>query len=94
VVYNIPDSVNRFPENVNSQNISKEIMVGRNDFGRSNYGGPCPPSGTHRYYFKIYGLDDVLHQAKPELRKHQLLKLMEGHVIESGQLMGKYQRKR
>lgn len=94
VVYNISPSVSGFPENVNTQKISKEILVGRNDFGESSYGGPCPPFGTHRYYFRIYGLDSALSQAKPELTKHQLLKLMEGHVIESGELVGKYQRKR
>lgn len=95
VVYNIPGSIIEFPENVtSSKNIPEMFTIGKNDFGKIGYGGPCPPSGTHRYYFKIYGLDTVLHNAEAGLNKYKLLKVMEGHVVASGQLMGKYSRKR
>jgi len=95
IVYNIPDSIIEFPENVtSSKNIPEMFTIGKNDFGKIGYGGPCPPSGTHRYYFKIYGLDTVLHNAEAGLSKYKLLKVMEGHVVASGQLMGKYSRKR
>jgi Raf kinase inhibitor-like YbhB/YbcL family protein len=67
-------------------------MQGLTDFRRIGYGGPCPPSGTHRYFFKIYALDTRLN-VKPGLTKKEILKEMEGHIIAEGQLMGKYKRK-
>ncbi|MBN2456140.1 MAG: YbhB/YbcL family Raf kinase inhibitor-like protein [Sedimentisphaerales bacterium] len=60
-------------------------------FGRVGYGGPCPPSGTHRYFFKIYAIDSELDLAAGA-DKQQLLKAMEGHILAQGQLMGKYRR--
>lgn len=66
---------------------------GRNDFGRAGYGGPCPPSGTHRYYFKLYALDAEL-ALPPGATKEQLLKAMAGHIIAEGQLMARYGRDR
>lgn len=64
---------------------------GKNDFGDLNYGGPCPPSGTHRYFFKLYALDSV-----PKLpegsTKDDLLKGMEGHIIEKIELIGLYKK--
>lgn len=65
---------------------------GTNDFNRRNYGGPCPPSGTHRYFFKVYALDAMLN-LPDNTGKSQLLKAMEGHIVASGELMGLYQRK-
>ena len=64
---------------------------GTNDFGRLGYGGPCPPSGTHRYVFKLFALDARLGLAGRVSRK-KLLKAMEGHVLESAILMGRYAR--
>jgi Raf kinase inhibitor-like YbhB/YbcL family protein len=64
---------------------------GVNDFGRIGYGGPCPPGGTHRYYFKLYALDEVLN-LKPGLSKKQVLAEMEGHVLGEARLMGTYSR--
>ena len=64
---------------------------GKNDFGKIGYGGPCPPSGTHRYLFKIYAVDSEL-PLKAAATKADLLKAMEGHVVAEGQLMGKYKR--
>jgi Raf kinase inhibitor-like YbhB/YbcL family protein len=55
------------------------------------YGGPCPPGGTHRYYFKIYALDTEIN-LDAGITKAQLLKIMEGHILAEGQLMGKYRR--
>ena len=62
-----------------------------NDFGNSGYGGPCPPSGTHRYFFKLYAVDTAL-ELGGKVTKDQLLKAMEGHIIAQGELMGKYSR--
>ena len=66
-------------------------IQGRTDFGLIGYGGPCPPSGIHRYFFKVYALN-VLLNLEPGATKKELLKAMKGHVLAEGQLMGKYQR--
>ena len=68
-------------------------IQGTTDFGRVGYGGPCPPNGTHRYYFKIYALDTDL-KLQPGATKAQLLAAIDGHVLERGQLMGRYARQK
>jgi Raf kinase inhibitor-like YbhB/YbcL family protein len=68
-------------------------MQGTNDFGKSGYGGPCPPSGTHRYYFKIFALDREL-DLRSGAKRGQLDAAMKGHVIAQGELMGRYSRKK
>jgi Raf kinase inhibitor-like YbhB/YbcL family protein len=94
VVYNIPANIKELPEGSKaSKNDPGGILMGRNGFGSIGYGGPCPPSGTHRYYFKIYGLDDVL-PFSAGVGKKDLLKAMEGHIIARGELMGRYKRSR
>ena len=65
---------------------------GINDFRKKNYGGPCPPSGTHRYFFKIYALDKELN-LKEGISKKELEKAMETHVLEKAELIGLYKRK-
>jgi len=96
VIYNIPASVRELHEDVTpSRNISDQILLGTNSFGHIGYGGPCPPSGKpHRYFFRIYALDTVLHHLGSGAMKAQLLKTMQGHIIGEGELMGKYQRSR
>lgn len=72
---------------------SKVGLSGRNSFGKTGYGGPCPPSGAHRYFFKVFALDtslDLLAGAD----KKSLEKAMSDHVIASGELMGYYQKKK
>jgi Raf kinase inhibitor-like YbhB/YbcL family protein len=64
---------------------------GTNDFGKSGYGGPCPPSGTHRYYFKIFALDREL-DLSSGAKRAQLDAAMKGHVVVQGELMGRYSR--
>lgn len=64
---------------------------GRNDFGRNNYGGPCPPSGTHRYFHKIYALDTIL-ELKEESSKRDLEKAMQGHILDKAELIGLYKK--
>jgi Raf kinase inhibitor-like YbhB/YbcL family protein len=68
-------------------------VQGTNDFGKSAYGGPCPPSGTHRYYFKIFALDRTL-DLKPGAKRRELDGAMRGHVIAQSELMGRYSRKK
>ncbi|HAN65658.1 MAG TPA: YbhB/YbcL family Raf kinase inhibitor-like protein [Chitinophagaceae bacterium] len=64
---------------------------GMNDFGRKSYGGPCPPSGTHRYFFKVYALSCTLN-LPAETTKHTLEKAMAGHILGYGELIGLYKR--
>jgi Raf kinase inhibitor-like YbhB/YbcL family protein len=68
-------------------------VQGTNDFGKSGYGGPCPPSGAHRYYFKIFALDREL-DLPSGAKRSQLDAAMKGHVIAQGELMGRYARKK
>lgn len=92
VMYNIPKEVSELVEEVPTvEKLKNNALQGKNDFGRYGYGGPCPPGGTHRYYFKIYALDTMI-QSGPGLTKKQLLKAMEGHILAQGELMGKYSR--
>ena len=67
-------------------------VEGINDFGKHSYGGPCPPGGTHRYFFKVYALDTKLN-LNANSRKKDLEKAMQGHVLAKGELVGRYSRK-
>ena len=91
IAFNLPASARELPENVPAQENINGGKQGTNDFKKVGYGGPCPPSGTHRYYFKLYALDTDL-TLDSSATKDQLLKAMEGHVLGEGQLMGKYQK--
>lgn len=92
VVYRIPATEKGLPENVPAREaLDDGTRQGHNDFKNTGYGGPCPPSGAHRYFFKLYALD-VEPDLPPGVSKEQLLKASEGHVVAEGQLMGRYQR--
>jgi Raf kinase inhibitor-like YbhB/YbcL family protein len=92
VYYDIPPSVNSLPEGVSSDaKPSPGGTHGKNDFGKLGYGGPCPPSGTHRYFFKIYALDKLL-GLEPKMSKADLMKAMEGHILGKTELMGTYKK--
>ncbi len=92
VVYNLPASAASLPENVvKEERLSDGTVQGINDFKRYGYGGPCPPGGTHRYFFKVYALDTVL-KAGPGLTKKKLLREIDGHILGQGELMGTYSR--
>ena len=92
VIYDLPPTVDQLPVAVPAtEQLSMGGTQGKTDFGRTGYGGPCPPRGTHRYFFKLYALDSLLH-LKPGATKKELLKSMQGHILAEGQLMGKYQR--
>jgi Raf kinase inhibitor-like YbhB/YbcL family protein len=92
VIYNVPPSITSLPENVpKSPEGIEDSVQGINDFKRHGYSGPCPPGGTHRYSFKVYALDTIL-KAEAGLTKKKLLKIMEGHILGQGELMGTYSR--
>lgn len=94
VVYNMPVTATGLPEAVPiKETIDNNAQQGLNDSKHHGYDGPCPPSGTHHYYFKIYALDTTIRLSPKEVTKATLLKAMEGHIIAQGQLMGTYQKK-
>lgn len=89
LVWNIDPKTTSVEENSAPSN----GVQGKNDFGKSGYGGPCPPSGTHRYFFKIFALDRQLDLAA-DSKRAQLDAQMRGHIIAQGELMGRYSRAR
>ncbi len=91
VVYNLPSNLHELPEQVAAQSTISGGTQGRNDFGQLGYGGPCPPSGTHRYFFKLYALDRSL-DLPQGATKAQLLQAMESHVLTTAELIGLYKR--
>lgn len=93
VIYNIPATARALPEGVPPDaDLSDGSRHGRNSWRRLGYGGPCPPSGTHRYFFKLYALNTVLPLASGAT-KEELLKAMEGHILTPAELMGRYSRR-
>ena len=91
VLYNIAPSASGLPEAVNATGLPSGTRQGRNDWDRTGYGGPCPPIGRHRYFHKLYALDIVLQDLK-QPNKATVLEAIEGHVIESAELIGTYQK--
>jgi Raf kinase inhibitor-like YbhB/YbcL family protein len=91
VVYNIPPDVHSLPEGMSEKLLPSGTLSGLNDWKRAGYGGPCPPIGRHRYFFKLYALDAVL----PDLQhptKAVLEKKMQGHVLGTAEAVGTYQK--
>ena len=86
VVWNIKPDTTEIKEN------SVPGVQGLNDFGKNNWGGPCPPSGTHRYMFKLYALDTEL-DLDPEAHKKDVERAMEGHILAQTKLVGLYAKK-
>jgi Raf kinase inhibitor-like YbhB/YbcL family protein len=92
VLFNLPPDTSELHAEIPSEKtLRNSARHGKNDFGKLGYGGPCPPSGTHRYFFKLYALDTVI-DLKSGITKAQLLAAMEGHILDDGQLIGKYKR--
>ena len=91
VLYDLPPAAKGLAEGVASKGLPEGTREGRNDWKRTGWGGPCPPIGTHRYFFKLYALDVVL----PDLgtpTKGSLEKAMEGHVLGKAELVGTYRK--
>jgi Raf kinase inhibitor-like YbhB/YbcL family protein len=92
IIFDIPSNVNSLPEKVARQEeIAGLGKNGKNSSRRYGYDGPCPPGGTHRYYFKLYALDTMLN-LNAGLSKEELLKAIKGHVLAEAQVMGRYKR--
>lgn len=90
VIYNIPPDSTSLPEGSGKKDgLNNGPVHGKNSGGKSYYSGPCPPSGTHRYFFKLYALDTTLDL--PEgATKPELLKAIQGHLVGMAELMGTY----
>ena len=88
VLFNIPTEVRSLQEDFSTTGTSA-IIVGKNSSNATSYQGPCPPSGTHRYFFKLYALDMNL-SLQSGATKEQLLKAMDGHILAQTELMGTF----
>ena len=104
VVFNLPSQLKALREGVpagetvpeasteGSESVVEKLpkaRQGKNDFGETGYGGPCPPSGTHRYFFRLYALDTRLELGSTATRA-KVFKAIEGHILAEGRLVGKY----
>lgn len=93
LIFNIPAGTLALPEGIPTKgDLPDGSKQGLNSWRKLGYGGPCPPGGPHRYFFKLYALDTVL-DSEAGATKEQLLRAMEGHVLGQTELMGKYTRK-
>ncbi|MDO8991204.1 MAG: YbhB/YbcL family Raf kinase inhibitor-like protein [Sideroxyarcus sp.] len=91
LLYNIPPNTHGLHEAVDTDALPPGTLQGTNDWHETGYGGPCPPTGNHRYYFKLFALDVVLPDLKSPT-KVALEAAMKGHVIGRTELVGRYQR--
>jgi Raf kinase inhibitor-like YbhB/YbcL family protein len=93
IVYDLPPTIDMMPRGIPAvDKLANSEKHGTNDFGKLGYGGPCPPSGVHRYVFKVYALDQML-GLEAGLKKKDLLKAMDGHILGMGKLVGTYEKK-
>ena len=91
VLYDIPTSVASIDESGEQRVVKAGARQGKNDWSRTGYGGPCPPIGRHRYFFKLYALDAMLGDLRTPTKK-DLEKAMQGHILATAELMGTYER--
>ena len=95
VLFNLPPETKELPEAMPAKSkLDKGAIHGQSSWGRrkTGYGGPCPPSGAHRYFFKVYALDKII-ERNFRTTKVQLLKAIKDHILAKGELMGTYRRK-
>lgn len=89
LLWNIDPETEEIPED----SVPQGAVEGTTSWGKTGYGGPCPPSGTHRYLFKLYALDTLL-GLPSSADKDRLERALEGHIIAQAELIGLYQRSR
>ena len=92
LLYNIPPATKKLPEDAERSGLPQGAREGLNSWKQIRYGGPNPPIGRHRYYFKLYTLDRRLSFPKTP-NKDQLLKAMQGHILQRAELIGTYQKR-
>ena len=91
ILYNLPPGTQSLPQGVRGTDLPPGALEGLNDWKRTGWGGPCPPIGRHRYFFRMHALNTVL----PDLgapNRQKLQREMQGHLLGSAELMGTYQR--
>lgn len=91
VLYNLPPAAGGLKQAITVAELPDGTREGTNDWNRTGYGGPCPPVGRHRYFFKLYALDKILPDLG-EATKGMLEDAMKGHVLEQVELIGTYER--
>ena len=91
VLYNIPANATRLDENASRSQLPPGTVTGINDWDKPEWGGPCPPIGRHRYFFKLYALDTTL-DGLSSPRKKDVESAMKGHILAQAELMGTYQK--
>jgi Raf kinase inhibitor-like YbhB/YbcL family protein len=91
VVYNIPRATSELKENASSGGMPAGSVTGSNDWQKSEYGGPCPPIGRHRYFFKLYALDTTLSGLDSPTKK-DVESAMRGHILAQAEMMGTYRK--
>lgn len=93
VVYDLPPGAGSLAEGASRGGMPKGARDGKNDWKRRGWGGPCPPIGRHRYFFKLYALDESLGD-RGSLTKAELEKAIQGHVLAKAELVGTYEKSR
>jgi len=88
IVFNIPSNINELSQ---QQPLPTDSLAGKNSWGNMNYGGPCPPDRSHRYFFTIYALDQELNLPTGS-NKFTILKAMQDHILDQSTIMGHYER--
>jgi hypothetical protein len=91
ILYNLPAECRELPENATGSSLPKGAVQGKNDFNQLGFGGPCPPNGTHRYFFKLFALDQLL-DLKSGASKAEFMQAIEGHILDAAEVMGRYTR--
>ena len=91
VVYNLPPETSSLAENASKGGMPAGSIQGKNDWGKQEYGGPCPPIGRHRYFFKLYALDSAV-SIGDAADKKTLEAAMHGHILAQAEIMGTYQK--
>lgn len=89
ILFNIPADVHKIAEA--AEELPKEVKIGTNSWGKMNYGGPCPPTGEHRYFFRLYALDCML-PLNNGATYQSIKESMQGHILDQTQLLGRYER--
>jgi hypothetical protein len=87
LVFNINPTLKEISEN----SVPSGALLGTNNFGKLEYSGPCPPTGVHRYYFRLYALDSLL-DLNEGAKRGEIDKAMQGHILNTIELMGTYQK--
>lgn len=91
LLYDLPARDGSLPEGVDRDRLPAGTGEGQNDWKRTGYGGPCPPTGRHRYFVKLYALDTKLDDLGPATQA-RVAKAMRGHILQSAQIVGTYQK--